>query len=152
MHSNRTSRARWAISATLLLASVACHDATGPDNPADGAALLAPMFSSLSLIELSPTQLRAGQPFELTVNTFGADGCWGRERTDVSVGRRGITVTPYNRALAVTNVGCTQALSRIPHRVTLLLATPGEHRLTVRGTDFESRKPLVVIITLTVLP
>jgi hypothetical protein len=152
MDANCTRLTRWAIAATLFIAPVACNDTTGPDDPAEGAALLLPMISSLSLLEVSPPQPRAGQAMELTVNTFGSDGCWARDRTDVSVGRRGITVTPYNRSLAPTNAGCTQALARIPHRVTLVIPTAGEHRVTVRGTDFETRKPSLIHLTITVLP
>lgn len=152
MHAIRTQRTLWAIAATLLLAPAGCNNSTGPDDPAKGAALLLPMISSLSLVELSPQQLHAGQPFELTVNTFGADGCWARDRTDVSVGSRGVIVTPYNRSSVPATGGCTQALARIPHRVTLVLDTPGEHRLTVRGTDFETRKPSNIHLTITVLP
>lgn len=139
------------VAAALVLATAACTNSTGPEEVPEGAAFVYSESSSLSVVSFSSTA-RVGVPFELTVNTYGLDGCWVRARTDVSTRRGETTVTPFNRSSASSGSGCAQVIARIPHHVTLTIATAGEHRLLIRGFDLARRTPTVVNSSITVLP
>lgn len=144
---------RLALYALAAVSLLACRDTTAPAPIADvsNAALLSPIFSSQSMVEL-PMNPRAGVPFELRINSFGEDGCWSFDRTEVITDGQSARITPYNRNNATATTGCTQAIVRIPHFVSLTFATPGPKELLIRGRDFQTRAPAQYPITLVVQP
>lgn len=144
---------RLAILTAATLALLGCRDTTAPAPIADvdNTGLLAPIFSSQSMIEL-PLNPRAGVPFELRINSFGEDGCWSFDRTEVVADAQSARITPYNKSHASATTGCTMAIVRIPHIVTLTFATPGTKELLIRGRDFQTRAPAQYPVVLVVQP
>lgn len=119
--------------ATVVL--VACDHSTTAPSPSDDPAYISMSISSLPLVSVDAPP-HAGQPFVLTINSFGSDGCWSKSRTDLDTTRSPMVITPYNRYTGGPNVGCAAVIVRIPHTVTLTFATPGDKTVIVRGRDF----------------
>jgi hypothetical protein len=135
--------------AACLIPLVACRDTTAPVVGAN-AALIQPAFSSAPVIWVIG-EPRAGQPFEVQINTFGLNSCWVKERTDVEPGAL-VVITPYNRSMERPGTGCFDAISRIEHVVTLSYPTPGEKQLLIRGRAFDTRSPIHLAVTVVVKP
>jgi hypothetical protein len=145
---------RWPVSlralhsgALLLLAG--CADTTAPV-PGSHAALIQPSFSSVPLFRVVG-EARAGQPFDVAINTFGLNSCWAKVRTDVEPGAL-LIITPYNREQQRPATGCFSSLQRIEHVVTLSYRTAGEKPLLIRGRAFDTRQPTQFAVTLIVKP
>jgi hypothetical protein len=62
-----------------------------------------------------------------------------------------MVITPYNRYAGGPNVGCTLALARIPHTLTLTFATPGTKTVIIHGRQFDG-SIIRVPSTINVLP
>jgi hypothetical protein len=73
-----------------------------------------------------PESATAGQAFQVSFRTVGSDGCWGRQRTDVSVSGMTATVTPYDRILTRQGSTCTLEPVVINHAASVTFSTPGE--------------------------
>lgn len=92
-----------------------------------------------------PDEVRAGEPFEVTVLTYGG-GCMraGDSVTDTAVVSVGnvATITPYDYEVAADDVPCAAYLTRYTHIATLQFVQPGEGVLRIEGlreaadTDF----------------
>lgn len=141
---------RCAIISTLAT-SLACGDVTRPDADLADAALVNLAISSVSVISVTEIP-KAGQPFEVRVQSYGLDGCWVADRTVVDVTESGAVITPYNRSNAMQGTACTLAIVGIPHRIMLTFNTPGPKTLVVRARDFTTREPVRHEVTITVVP
>ena len=136
----------------MLLAVTACHSATAPDAALRDSAFVYSTVSSIPLFGYADQVPQAGKSFELIVNTYGVDGCWVADRTDVEHAARDVTViTPYNRP-TVTEAACAQYVSMIPHKVRLTFTTPGTKRLIVQGRDLNSKAVVRLEATILVAP
>jgi hypothetical protein len=135
--------------ACLLIPVAACADTTAPVAGAN-AALIQPSFSSFPVVWVVG-EARAGQPFDLQINTFGLSSCAAKDRTDVDPGAL-VVITPYNRSIERPGTGCFEAVNRIEHVVTLSYPTPGEKKLILRGRAFDTRAPLHLPVTIVVKP
>lgn len=134
----------------LVLSLFGCQETTAPDVEY-GTARIAWWASSRSVIEIHDT-VRVGVPFEVGVNTFGDNSCWGVERTTVHTGEFGAVIAPYNKSFEVNGGGCWPIISNVQHRTILTFTTPGEKTVSVRARDYENGHPIQVDVTLTVRP
>ena len=128
----------------------ACDRASTEPALAENPAYIYLESSSTPLVSVEAPP-HAGQAFQLTLNTYGADGCWTFGRTELDTSASPLVITPYNRYAGGPNVGCTLALARIPHTLTLTFATSGTKTVIIQGREFSGRiirEP----VTITVLP
>ncbi len=135
----------------IPLALGACRDnSTGPV-VGENAALIQPTVSSVPLFWVVG-EARAGQPFDVQINTFGPNSCWSKERTEVIQGVV-VVITPYNRSNEVPpDGGCYQVVRHIQHVVTLSYPAPGEKHLVIRGRAYDTREPINYPVTVVVKP
>lgn len=80
-----------------------------------------------------PSPVTAGEPFTVTVRTYG-DGCTsvvGTEVEDTVEG--GVLITPIDATVEGPNVACPAVLRRPEHEATVTFETTGERTITVRG-------------------
>lgn len=80
----------------------------------------------------SPTTVKVGQSFDITVQTYGPDGCWSDDGTTVSISGLSATVTPFDRKSGEL---CTHAPVEITHVASLTFNQPGEAQITIKGRD-----------------
>jgi hypothetical protein len=126
-----------------------CGDTTAP-LPGSNAALIQPAFSSVPLFRVVG-EARAGQPFDVAINTYGLNSCWAKARTEVEPGAL-VIITPYNREQTPPATGCFLSIQRIEHVVTLSYPTAGEKPLLIRGRAFDTRRPMQFATTIVVKP
>jgi hypothetical protein len=95
------------------------------------------------LVEM-PETVTAGEPFTVTIRTFGADGCWSGDGADVNV--RGLTgtITPYDVHRSGRGVYCTMAEVHLSHSVELSFAAPGAAELAIHGRDGTATRSVLV--------
>jgi hypothetical protein len=80
---------------------------------------------------VAPDTVEAGEPFEVTTNTIGMNGCWRSDgQTTARLGRTAI-VKPYDSHSG--SEVCTEILLYLAHSSTLVLEEPGEWTLRVDG-------------------
>lgn len=91
-----------------------------------------------------PATVRAGEDFTVTVRTLGADGCWRRDRTEVSVSGLVATVTPWDVDRRHRETACTLATVEITHTATVRFEQTGEGRVDIRGRDGTAERGVVV--------
>ncbi len=91
---------------------------------------------------VTPDTVTAGQPFQVSFRTVGADGCWGRERTEVAVSGMTASITPYDRIL--TDGGCAPEPVSIDHAASVTLTTPGDGLLRFVGLNSTVERSVVV--------
>ena len=144
------SKTLLALVAVPLVGS-ACRDNTTGPVVGENAALIQPAVSSVPLFWVVG-EARAGQPFDVQINTFGPNSCWSKERTEVTPGVV-LVITPYNRSdEARPDGGCYQLVRHIQHVVTLSYPTPGEKPLVIRGRAYDTREPIHYPVTVVVKP
>jgi hypothetical protein len=93
----------------------------------------------------APAAVQAGQPFTVVVTTGGPDGCWKKERTEVSNREMSATITPYDVEERGRNTGCTQAPVDITHTAELTFGRMGTGVITVRGRNGTGRELSVIV-------
>lgn len=93
----------------------------------------------------APATAQASQPFTVTVTTGGPNGCWKKERTEVSSRALTATITPYDVEARGENSACTQAPVAITHTAELTFTRAGTGVVTVRGRDGTGRELNVVV-------
>lgn len=141
---------RKAIAIVAAAALVACQDSTGPQLEFGNASIGKPT-SSKSVVALSE-QPKVNAPIELTVNTFGYNGCWGRTRTELIATEQGAIIIPYNGQLGNPRAACLSVEVEITHRVSLTFRSPGTKTITVLARDYETGANRQVDVSLTVTP
>lgn len=80
-----------------------------------------------------PDQVLSGEPFELTVATYG-NSCISLHSTDIEYAAEAVLVTPYDEQHGTS---CNLILLQLQHRVELLFDAPGQKRITIRGRKSE---------------
>ena len=122
----------------LLLAG--CSLITGVDRQRRMGAIGFPSRLAITV----PDTVPARRDFVLTVRTFGADGCWSGDGTDVAVHDLSATVTPWDVNENRRGTGCTQMVVEITHTATLRFEQPGVAAVEVRGRDGTATRSIVV--------
>jgi hypothetical protein len=82
-----------------------------------------------------PEAARVGEPFTVTVRTFGGNGCWERHRTDVSVSGLAATIIPIDAHVRRRGTMCTQAIIDIIHEATIRFDEAGTAAVEIQGRD-----------------
>jgi len=97
----------------------------------------------------APDSVTAGTPFEVTVTTFGFNGCWTEDRTDVTTLASQAVIRPYDR---VRDGACTQMTVLLPRSVQLRFDQPGTATIVVQGLrdDGDNAEPTQVQRTVVV--
>ena len=142
MRIQRVARPNLMAAVMIVALLVGCRESGTEPKPEGDLAYISMSLSSVPLVSVDAPP-HAGQPFVLTVNSFGSDGCWSRSRTDLDTTRSPVVITPYNRYSGGPNVGCAAVITRIPHTVTLTFATAGHKSIIVRGRDFDGGSGVV---------
>lgn len=78
----------------------------------------------------APDTVTAGQPFQVTITTVGASGCWRAAGAEKAVQGSLATITPFDR---VEDGFCTGALVSLPRAVELRFDVPGEATIRAYG-------------------
>jgi hypothetical protein len=91
----------------------------------------------------APDTVTAGEPFTVTLRTWGSNGCWRRHRTDVSVDGLVATIVPRDERPGSGRT-CTQAPVEIEHEASVTFAEPGDGRVDVAGSDGIASMDVVV--------
>ena len=83
---------------------------------------------------LAPAAVFAGEPFEVTVQSFG-DGCVSFGETRVTMSRLRADIRPYDFEVthAPRNYACPDILTKLSHTVTLTFAERGRVLLWIHG-------------------
>ena len=95
---------------------------------------------------------KAGEPFQVAVQTHAPNGCWVRDYTVVDAQANAVFITPFNRTDPMIGAPCTASITRIPHTVTLSFTTPGIKQVTLRGRDLDTQQLVALDIAITVAP
>lgn len=91
-----------------------------------------------------PEQVGVGQEFTVEVGTWGADGCWRKDRTDVRVNGLSATITPYDEYRREGGAVCTTGPVQILHTGTLAFEQAGTGQITIQGSDATVTRSVVV--------
>lgn len=79
----------------------------------------------------APDTVRAGDAFEVVVNTVAPNGCWRAAGLDTARSGRVVEFTPYDEDSGAQI--CTQVLTVLRHAVSIVLTEKGEWTLRARG-------------------
>lgn len=112
--------------ASLLVALGGC-DIVDPEFETELGAVF--FFSNPPQITI-PDTVAAGQPFTVTVHTFG-NGCVEFARTEVEEDENTVEIRPYDRI--ETDRACEEILKTIDHSVTLRFGVSGPMTVRVVG-------------------
>lgn len=91
----------------------------------------------------APDTVQGGVAFSVQVHTEGANGCWRRHRTDVSVDGLVATIVPRDEKPGRGQT-CTQAPVEILHEASVTFAGPGNGRVDVVGRGGTASVDVVV--------
>jgi hypothetical protein len=81
----------------------------------------------------APSVARAGEDFQMTINTFGS-GCERGGDTEIIAWESGANVIVYDFTAATRpGIVCTTILKRLPHTITMRFMQPGEALIRVWG-------------------
>jgi hypothetical protein len=139
--------------AAVALAATACDMATAPRNDRSRVGIIEWQSASASTLAanatfdagdpydapviVSPDTVQAGVPFDVTVTTIGASGCWKADGARVSAAAMLAVITPYDLAPTHWANGdpmfCTGALVSLPRSVQLTFGQAGEATIRVEG-------------------
>lgn len=117
----------WAIAASLL-------SGCGPEE----------VLGRVRAVE-APDSIDTGERFTVTVTTSGPDGCWKKERTEVSVSGLTAMIAPYDVDTARPGISCTTAVVEIMHTAEVTFARAGAGLIRVRGRDGTDKELSVVV-------
>lgn len=81
----------------------------------------------------APDTATAGVPFEVIVNTYGADGCWRAAGAEITATGSTAEITPYDIDANPQTAMCIMAVRRLPRSVRISFSTPGEGLIRVTG-------------------
>lgn len=98
---------------------------------------------------VAPDTVQAGEPFEITVTTFGPNLCWQAAREEVVREPMRVTITPYDRAPA-GNTACADAIAEMERTISAQFDTLGEAAIVVNGRTGWVNDPEPVTLTHTV--
>ena len=84
----------------------------------------------------APETVTAGEPFEVTFITIGANGCWEPAGTDLEVDGLTARATAYDRT-EEEGQACTMVLLELPRTETLQFDEPGEGTIRLEGRRVE---------------
>lgn len=97
---------------------------------------------------IAPATVGVGQPFQVTITTFG-NGCVEKGDEGVVISETGASVFVYDFTTATRpGVVCTTILKRLQHTVTLTFTQPGEKVIRVWGRQEGPATPLGVPVVL----
>ena len=119
-----------------ILASVACHDATGPSERVVGIIgydklYEDPGFTTPDPVE-APDTVRVGVPFDIVVTTLGFASCWEEAGAEVQVSQLLAGIVPYDWKPSPTR-GCIDVTRWFPRVVTVQFDRPGAALVVVQG-------------------
>ena len=117
--------------AAVTLMLLGCDLLTGPSQDRQIGEIGYPNNVEITI----PDSVQSGQAFIVSVRTFGSDGCWRDDGTDVEVRGLIATVTPYDIHRVEAGTACTQAIIEIKHSAQLTFVGSGAAQVSVRGRD-----------------
>lgn len=117
---------------------MACEGLLGPDE--DRRTGVIAFFDFPVEIEI-PDTVQVGEPFELSVFTYGG-GCLREGPTKIKVGGLRVDVTPYDIHSGAE--ACADVLNTFLHKATLTLTTPGLARFLFHGKQKPDNLPIIV--------
>ena len=88
----------------------------------------------------APATVTAGQPFDITITTFGG-GCESAGGGDVVVAGDVATIDVFDWSVAGPTVSCVAMLKRLPRTVSVTFATPGPATIKVNGQRVGQETP-----------
>lgn len=95
-------------------------------------------FPELTVLDVPP-EVRANQPFTITVTTYGSSSCTIIDGADVQVTGVVALITPYDRQ-PVGNIACTADLALHPRNVPVTLSTAGRTTIRIIGQNFDGKR------------
>ena len=132
---SRSRRRAWLPLAALLTACGAPTNPSATERPG-----VIEFYSDPVQIEV-PESVAAGEPFEVSVRTYGG-GCILQDRTDVEGSGMVADVRPYDRHVSAPI--CTTELRLFNHTATVTFPERGTGRIRVHGMRAPADVPLVV--------
>lgn len=91
-----------------------------------------------------PDTVAVNEEFDVSVRTFGADGCWQNDGTEVHVAGLDATVSPYDRIRRSSDTNCTMAPVEIEHTATVTFRQAGAAQVMISGRDGTAERSVVV--------
>ncbi len=120
-----------------ILASVACHDATGPRERVVsiiGYDKLYPDDSSPTPDPVeAPDTVRVGVPFDIVVTTLAFASCWEEAGEEVLVSQLLVSIVPYDWKPSPTRCLDGGRVRWLPRVVTVQFDRPGTALVVVQG-------------------
>jgi len=122
--------------AALTALGVACTGVTEPEWVRVPGLVLSgpPPLSSL----IAPDTVVAGEPFQITVTTFGSSTCTQPDGYDLLLTSSRADIVPFDRT-AVGAIVCTDDLHSFPRTLLLTFTTVGQAEIQVEGRGFDDR-------------
>ena len=131
----RQNGSAWLVAAVFLCA---CGGLFGPE---EGRRLGVIAFHGDPVVVEVPDSVGAGEPFQVSVRTYGG-GCISKGDTEVEIEGRNVDVVPYDIHDGESN--CTDDLALFEHRVTVTIAEPGLAEVRIRGNEMPADTQVVV--------
>jgi hypothetical protein len=95
-------------------------------------------FPELTVLH-APPEVRANQPFTITVTTYRSSSCTVIDGAEVQVTGVVASITPYDRQPG-GDVGCTADLAHHPRDVQVTLSSAGRATIRVIGQNFDGER------------
>jgi hypothetical protein len=92
----------------------------------------------------TPVAVEPGESFTVTVRTYGANGCWRKNRTQVTVVGQQAVVSPFDVYRRGRGIACTDMVVDILHTAELTFVQPGPARITIAGRDGVVERTVIV--------
>jgi len=123
---NRPLLRRWLLFLGLAVLSSACSNPMEDD---EGQSLGVIRFYQDPLVIAAPDTVAVGEPFQVSVTTYGG-GCTSQGDTRVRVDGRSADITPYD----INRPGiCIDILNHFEHTASLAFPDPGTIRISFHG-------------------
>jgi hypothetical protein len=91
-----------------------------------------------------PDTVQRGQAFTVSVRTSGSDGCWQKDRTNVTVSGLAATIRPVDVRRTSRRSMCNLGVPELSHTAQLAFATAGVAEVTIHGRDGSVTESVVV--------
>jgi hypothetical protein len=141
------------VSIFLAAVAVACGNPHEPSDWSRSPGLLIPTLSSVQTIA-TPSHVRVGEAFMVTVNSMGSSTCVRGDGMDVVRHGNVVDLTPWD-FVAPSNSVCTEDLRPYPHQTEITAQSTGTLTLRAHGVVYGEggvRSLGTVITVVTVSP
>lgn len=122
----------------LLALMFGCGDVTGPETERVRGIIIGIQPDDPYIV--APDTVQAGEPFTVTVRTYGLNTCWRKGETEIDPGRATV-LEPFD--IKVMGADCADEIQQFEHTVTLTFEEEGEALIGILGRSRQGGGELV---------